>query len=541
VSIARVFSKLDDWLNPIVVKELRQAVRSRAVVSALMLFLLIQLFIIGVYVWNYDARVGRDAEMLEGGRELFQVIQAIMVGTCLLIPAYTGIRLGAERSDTNVDLLFISTLRPRAIVSGKLFSAVVLVLLVFSACTPFLTFTYLLRGLDIPTILVILTIDFLVVLWAIQWAIFLAVIPAPLAVRILFILMGLMNLYGLMVGAVTWSHDLLQFGLGVSMDTWNFWGPWLAGALLVLANVGLLFVWSVAILSPPSANRALRVRLYMIGLWLVTGAAVLWTHSWAKRMNLFEVWLASTGALFALQVLISINERDSWGPRVARSIPRRCWLRPPVFLVYSGSAGGITFAVLMFALTFGAGYLFLQHQASGFEVTGVASLLRFLLLLFLYAYCYGMSALLLQRTLLAQQLKPIATWLVALLLLGLGSVMPYLVAYFVAPDSMRYGQPDSTWLLTNPFASIEDAMREGRHQAAYSVYGTPHPVSLRDILDVSVLPILGVWAAGVTLLALPWYIRQVSRFRPLERGPKKPSSPPEDLLEALPVGEASEP
>jgi hypothetical protein len=541
VSIARVFSKLDDWLNPIVVKELRQSVRSRAVTSALVLFLLLQLLIIGVYVWNYDARVGRDAEMLEGGRELFQVIQAIMLGTCLLIPAYTGIRLGAERSDTNVDLLFISTLKPRAIVSGKLFSAVVLALLVFSACTPFLTFTYLLRGLDIPTILVILMIDFLAVLWAIQWAIFLAVIPVPLAVRILFILAGLLGLYGLMVGTVVETSRLLQSGLGVSMDSWDFWGPWLAAVLLILAGVGLLFVWSVAILSPPSANRALRVRLYLIGLWLVTGVAVLWVHTGARGRGLFESWLASTGMLFALQVVISINERDSWGPRVARSIPRRRWLRPPVFLVYSGSAGGILFALLMFTLTFAVGYYFVHHQAAGYAPLEVARLLRLLLLVFLYAYCYGMSALLLQRTLLAHHLKPIATWLVALLLLGLGSVVPYLAAYFVAPESMRYGQQDSTWLLTNPFASIEDAMREGRRQSTYSPYGLTTSPSLSDILDVSILPFLGVWAGVVTLLALPWFVRQVSRFRPLRRGRKERVPPPEDVLEALPVGEESGP
>jgi len=539
-----MFGKVDDWINPIVVKELRQAVRSRAVTAALMLFLLLQLLIIGVYALSSEA-TNRSGDMIEGGRELFQYIQAIMLGTCLLIPAYTGIRLGAERSDTNVDLLFISTLKPRAIVAGKLSASVVLVLLVFSACTPFMTFTYLLRGLDIPTILAILVIDFLAVLWAVQWAIFLAVIPVPLAVRILFILLGLGGLIGLLSSTLGITYELLQFGLGVSMDTWEFWGPVLASGLLVLACVGLLFVWSVAILSPPSANRALRVRLYLAGMWLVTGVVVLWAEAHVRGEGLFIGWVTLLGLLFAQQVLISINERDSWGARVARSIPRHWWLRLPAFLIYSGSAGGVVFSLLMFVLTFFVGFSFMRRHTTGFVPEVLADTLRFLLLLFLYAYCYSMSALLLHRTLLARQLKAVATWLVALLLLGLGSVLPYLAAYFLAPDSLRYGRQDQAWLLTNPFVSIEEAMREGHRRIDPFISRGRASASLGDIVDASVFPFLAVWAALVTLLVLPWFIRQVAQFRPLERS-REDRSPPqeagaEEPEEVLPGTEASEP
>src|SRR5262249_44895141 len=45
-----ILAWLDDGLNPIVVKELRQAVRSRFVVAVLLLFLLLQVLYIGVYL-----------------------------------------------------------------------------------------------------------------------------------------------------------------------------------------------------------------------------------------------------------------------------------------------------------------------------------------------------------------------------------------------------------------------------------------------------------------------------------------------------------
>ena len=97
----------------------------------------------------------------------------------LLVPAYAAIRLAGERSDHNVDLLFISTLRPRSIIAGKFFAALVLAILVFSTCAPFMTFTYLLRGIDIPTILIVLGFDLLGMLLSTIIALFVAAVPGP--------------------------------------------------------------------------------------------------------------------------------------------------------------------------------------------------------------------------------------------------------------------------------------------------------------------------------------------------------------------------
>ena len=167
--------------------------------------------------------------------------------------------------------------------------------------------------------------------------------------------------------------------------------------------------------------------------------------------------------------------------------------------------------------------------------------------MFLYAYCYCMSALLIQRTLLARQLKALATWVVALLLLGLGSVLPYMLAYFLAPEMVPYGHHDQAALLTNPFVSIEEALREGRHLRYDPVRGVTPSVSLGDVTDASVFGFLAVWATLVTVLALPWFVRQVRQFRPLEcswrdwpmREERRPAVSAEEV-EELPLVEPSE-
>ena len=95
----------------------------------------------------------------------------------LLIPAYAAIRIerralrqqrrSAVHLDAEAELHHL----------GKFFSALVLAMLVFSACAPFMTFTYLLRGIDIPTILFVLGIDLLAMLLGTQMALFLAPFP----------------------------------------------------------------------------------------------------------------------------------------------------------------------------------------------------------------------------------------------------------------------------------------------------------------------------------------------------------------------------
>src|SRR5262249_17797527 len=152
-----------------------------------------------------------NAVNLHAGRETFQVLQGLLLGTCMvLIPAYAGVRLAAEHSDTNVDLLFISTLRPRAIITGKFLAAVVLILLIFSACAPFMTFTYLLRGIDIPSILLVLALDFLAVLLGTQLAIFLGAVPANGGLKIALGLAGLSCLGMLFSLAMSSSVGLLE-------------------------------------------------------------------------------------------------------------------------------------------------------------------------------------------------------------------------------------------------------------------------------------------------------------------------------------------
>src|SRR5439155_4608279 len=106
-------------------------------------------------------------------------------------------------------------------------------------------------------------------------------------------------------------------------------------------------------------------------------------------------------------------------------------------------------------------------------------------------------------TLLRGQFRPIATWVLALLLLGLGSILPYLFAYFLYPRALYYAATEEDlWRVTNPFVSVEDAMYH-RRVGPYPTGGSPlysSRSSAVDVFDAPCLPFLAGWAGVVTVL-----------------------------------------
>jgi hypothetical protein len=511
-----ILTKLDDALNPIVVKELRQAVQSRFVVAVLLLFLALQLLVMGIFliVNSIDGRLERSD--FQAGRDVFALLQGVLLTTCMLfVPAYTGFRLAAEHSDTNTDLLFITTLPGRAIISGKFAAAVVLAVMIFSACTPFMAFTYFLRGIDLPSIFFVITLDFVVVLGSVMLTIFLAVIPGNRVLKALLGLVGLIVLLVVLFMTLSSTLMLLEFGVVGMFETREFWIVIACMSLGFAGLIALLYTWSVALVNPPSANRALPSRLMLTALWAVSGGLVWYFSRQLGHEGPLGSWVVCTVPLLALYVVIAINERERWTPRVARTIPRRWWLRVPAFLFYSGAAGGILHALLLFALTgvivllwFDGTWVSHGYGPMGPAGRGAPPYLRNYLLLsfevvamlFLYIYCYGLTAVALRRLLLPKE-QAIFTWVVAAFLMAVGSAVPLLLAFLVHGSRWNF-YSDYGWMLFNPIAGMI-AAGEGATR--------PH---VRDFFFLTVL----VWAAVATLLNLPWFFRQMARFRPYVAG-----------------------
>src|SRR6185295_17316331 len=97
------------------------------------------------------------------------------------------------------------TIKPRAIISGKIFAALMITVLIFSACMPFMVFTYWLRGIDLPSIFVMFS--FLVVVVAVHLATFIASFGVNRVFKILLGVAALCLLFPIFLSTLSFSFS----------------------------------------------------------------------------------------------------------------------------------------------------------------------------------------------------------------------------------------------------------------------------------------------------------------------------------------------
>lgn len=168
-----------EW-NPIFVKEMRQAVRGRWVLT---MFLSALSVMFALFAWLLLAA---DFTRPQLGRELFMaLLGTLTLFTGLCVPGWSGARMLQERDDAEgVDLLYYTPMSTEEILQGKLLSNVALTAVFFSAGAPFLSVTPLLRGVDVPTVIQVTGLSFLTVVVLGQAALVVASLPIHRAWKI---------------------------------------------------------------------------------------------------------------------------------------------------------------------------------------------------------------------------------------------------------------------------------------------------------------------------------------------------------------------
>lgn len=483
------FSNWRQWeLNPILVKELRQAVRSWAVTGVLLLFLTVLFIISLIFLVFQSFDVNPDVQL---GGQMFPWFASILaVASVLFIPLYMGIRVAAERQDNNPDLFYVSTLSPARIILGKFLCGAYMAILFFSACMPFMAFTNILRGVDLPTIFYILLHLFLVVCAVNMIAIFLACIPASRPFRVLFALIGLIASFYLVVPVIYFSLSALHSGIGTTMGGRDFWAGTLTEIAIGAAVTGLFYVMAVALVSPPSSNRALPVRIYISIIWFLTGSfCVAWV---TKAAHVYLVayfvysWIIPMFILLLASLVVVVSNCDVLSHRVRRAIPHSQWKRLLAFPMFNGAAGGLVWVGLMMCATFLVFVFFFPNVAhTGNTLLSLGAVAT-------YTFDYALTGLFIQRTFLPSRPAKL-TGLIAAIFAGACCLMPSIVLFFLNR---------LTW------TSIE-GLELGN---AFNVFSMRDDTPLIEHVYFS----LG-WLALMALLNGPWFMRQLKNFAPPSR------------------------
>lgn len=484
-------------LNPIVIKELRQAIRSWSITGMLLLFLVVLFGAALVMLLNQSFEATVNQEL---GRSIFGVFLMILaVASLVFIPAYVGIRLAAERQESNLDLLYVTTLRPGRIIRGKLLCGVYLVILFYSACMPFMVFTNLLRGIDLPSIFLILGILFVLVAAAVQVAILIACLPVSKPFKILLGLGAAAMASSLAMSFMAISSELVGAGFGGMLSTWDFWRPMITMGSIAVVGFGFVHLVSIALISPPSMNRALPLRLYATFMWAAAlGGSVYWMARTGSIHSLMP-WYTFSLILVAVGLVLSVSNQDQLSVRTRRQIPRSPWLRFVALFFFNGAAGGILWAAVLAALTMLSlmvvpEFLPVSYFSSfmSAEMDKLWEVSNLTATLFFYIFAYALLGLFIHRTFFPHR-KPVWAGILAILIPGLWGVLPNLVYFFMNKLSWNTLEERQLGNIFNLFVGQEDGYRVDHmlFSAGFSVL--------------------------MLLLNMKWFGKQSRAFKPYER------------------------
>jgi len=159
----------------------------------------------------------------------------------------------------------------------------------------------------------------------------------------------------------------------------------------------------------------------------------------------------------------------------------------------------LTLALPNLALAYGSAFFLSPRGGIIVDFRGTNTFCIGMIALYVFDYC--LTAVWLRNHLLSAYVKATHTWVLALLLWGLGMALPWPILFLFQNENLSQGQVDPWLRITDPFSTIFTCVERGQ----------------KDVADLSMM-FLCFWGATVLLACLPWMIRQAERFRPPEKG-----------------------
>jgi hypothetical protein len=478
-----------DRLNPILVKETRQALKSRQFIITFMLLLTVA-WLISVFgiVW-----FGPAIEYGAAGRVFFVAYFYVIGFASLFVVPFGSFRsMLNERDQNTYELLSISTLSPRQIVNGKLLSSMVQVFIYYSAIAPFIAFTSLLQGFDLAMVTLFLVMGLL-------WSVFVSMVALMLSTLSSSRQWQAINTIG-MIGLLLWQMGVAfaisaeAFSGSIPFDSEEFW--WGLGSMLLGVGCNFLLAQQIAIsrLTFESDNRSSGIRIICtLQFWLLWGGVWAFAYRYGATA-VDEGTIAVCAVMSVLHWFVSglffSTEPEHVSRRVRRDVSRLGAIR---FLFAPWLPGGrrglllLTIHLLALAVI---GRLDAWPAWVHDMVTAAT----------LYVFIYvGIGAIVGRLgQMVSPEFRPAHARVLTILMGALAMIAPYLPAAF---GFTRWSNAYSLGEVTNP-GRILMLISE-----TASVRGAHHSPMVYDILLVL------EWTAGIVLLInLPAMYKGISEL-----------------------------
>lgn len=464
---------LERFLNPVLVREMRQALRNRFVM------VLMQVYLVLLLLPCMFAAMEHGSDPTGMGMTFFRIYLYVAFGaTATVTVLHTACRLVAER--INEDMMYVSTLKPGRIARGKFWSGFVLSFLFYSMTLPFMTLAYMLRGIDLSVMLLGVFFTFMLVqmLNAMTVAFlagttsFLGAIPRVLAL----LLVG-----GLALFFPWYFLEDVIFDSPSYMSSWDFIVLFslISGFFFVVVPVAMLTI-AACQFTPATANRMLPLRILMTVFALLTLILILVVLSFmsmpASGLEAYAMlWVILGMYPVAFCAFLGMGERCEYGLRLRSRIPKGDTTRILAFPFFTGDVNAFIWllpwffvSLVFFFLALASGNRFGSHHMGVYLVSPVL----------VFNYC--VTATLLWHAGLKRLLPKSSTWVIFLVLLTVG--------IFASLGMARWSGnslDDALVFVPNPFWIWEPYSADGNGFFLQAVFA--------GMWFMILLPILVIW------------------------------------------------
>lgn len=353
----------DRW-NPLLVRVVRQELRSKGFISIFVL-LLTGATVTAMVVAALSRDSGVHNEIGPGFFGVIAFAWVFALGVAQPLACFRAI--ANERNDDTWDLVELTGMRPLSVVLGLLWASLVQTMLYTAALAPFMVMAYLLRGIDVFAIVFTLIVVPLMSIAACSLAVFTAALSAHKAVRAtLGGLLGLGLVIGWLITSPMWFNlyilgELLDELRTFRSDAWigvtGFFNGWIASVVLLLVLAGTLL--SHRARDRSFAPRALWWCLWANAwIWIAIALAALTSIDAGDVAEAVIVMSVLTAIHAQVLGFFAVSEDRELSPRQARAIthPPR-WRRYLTWCLGPGAARGRLCYLAMTVLSLGAGFV----------------------------------------------------------------------------------------------------------------------------------------------------------------------------------------
>jgi hypothetical protein len=289
-------------VNPVLVKEIRQAVRGKSFRGSFILALMIAAIVSAATLANLNPEVPQD--LAASGTRMFFALHLVFVFSVIIaVPVQAHRSMASERDERTFDALVISGLKPAQIVLGKWLAAGTTLGLFLAAMLPFFAAAATLYGLDLLMAFMFTCLAMAVGLVLSMLGLLAASIGKSKALSSMLYMVFLGACFLSMMFLIQMT-SMTVFGFGGGFGSTD---EFLIAMAILLASAFFLLTWlhgvTVASISHPEENGMLRVRWAALACAVFLGSVPIWTLSISPVVPARALFGMLTACLVVLGIL----------------------------------------------------------------------------------------------------------------------------------------------------------------------------------------------------------------------------------------------